>query len=210
MQPRLITDEERQAYGDEALSVMERKAREVMQPVVQDMQRQNQQLRGELQRVKSNDIWSTLDQHLPNWREINQDQGWKDWLTERDIYSGATKQQLLNQAFAAGDANRVLTFFNGFLSENAPQPAARVSSAACFFPLRRGHYGLQIVKTDVVGVRDFLPGFAGADASFGDRPQQADKAQVEAAQENPTRTRFLVANDREAQGPRRLRRVRAF
>ena len=34
MQRPLITDEERRAYGDEALSVMERKAREVVQPVV--------------------------------------------------------------------------------------------------------------------------------------------------------------------------------
>ena len=34
MQRPLITDEERRVYGDEALSVMERKAREVVQPVV--------------------------------------------------------------------------------------------------------------------------------------------------------------------------------
>jgi len=34
MQRPLITDEEPRAYGDEALSVMERKARDVVQPVV--------------------------------------------------------------------------------------------------------------------------------------------------------------------------------
>ena len=90
---------------------------EVVQPVVQDMQRQNQQLRNELQRVKSNDVWTALSDAMPNWREINQSQEWKDWLTLPDLYSGMIRQQLLNQAFSAGDAGRVLAFFQGFQAE---------------------------------------------------------------------------------------------
>jgi hypothetical protein len=125
MQRPLITPEERAAYGDEALSVMGRKAQEVFQPVVQDMQRQNQQLRSELQRVKANDVYSTLDQFLPEWRSVNQNQDWKDWLSEPDIYNGVSRQQLLNQAFASGDAGRVLAFFRGFQAENTQQPTAR-------------------------------------------------------------------------------------
>jgi hypothetical protein len=127
MQRSLLSEDEIRAYGSEALSVMERKAMEVVGPVVQDMQRQNQALRSELQRVKSHDIWSMLDQRLPNWREINQDSRWKDWLPEPDVFSGVSKQQLLNQAFAAGDADRVLTFFNGFLNSQQSVPAARTS-----------------------------------------------------------------------------------
>jgi hypothetical protein len=130
MQRSLISESERQAYGDEALSVMERKAREVVQPFVDQVTWQNQALRQELQQVKSNDIWSMLDQRLPNWREINQDPGWKDWLTLTDPLSGLPRQQLLNQAFAAGDAERVLVFFNGFLSANTQQPAARAQRTA--------------------------------------------------------------------------------
>jgi hypothetical protein len=76
MQRSLISESERQAYGDEALSVMERKAREVVQPFVEQVTWQNQALRQELQQVKSNNIWSLLDQRLPSWREINQDPGW--------------------------------------------------------------------------------------------------------------------------------------
>jgi hypothetical protein len=127
MQRSLLSQDEIQAYGLEALSVMERKAREVVQPFVEQVTWQNQALRQELQQVKSNDIWSMLDQRLPNWREINQDSGWKEWLTIPDVYSGLPRQQLLNQAFAAGDADRVLTFFNGFLAENAQPPVARAS-----------------------------------------------------------------------------------
>jgi len=127
----LITDEERRAYGDEALSVMERKAREVVQPVVQQLNQQNQQLRQELQKVKSQDIYQALDSALPSWRQINQTQEWRDWLTLPDIYSGMVRQRLLDGAFSAGDAGRVLAFLQGFLAEypehtgqQSPAPAA--------------------------------------------------------------------------------------
>jgi hypothetical protein len=126
----LITAEERAAYGDEALDVMARRAQEVVGPVLNDLNRQNQELRSELQRVNAHDIYSTLDQNLPDWRRINQDQDWKDWLAQPDIFNGVPKQQLLNQAFAAGDANRVLTFLRGYLAENAQQPAMRASRTA--------------------------------------------------------------------------------
>jgi hypothetical protein len=129
MQRSLISPEEEAAYG-ESLDVMGRKAQEVVGPVLNDLNRQNQELRSELQRVKAHDIYSTLDQNLPDWRRINQDQEWKDWLAQPDIFNGVSRQQLLNQAFAAGDATRVLTFFNSFLAENAQQPAARMSRTA--------------------------------------------------------------------------------
>jgi hypothetical protein len=127
MQRSLIWEAERQAYGDEALSVMARKAQEVVQPFVDQVTQQNRMMQQELARVKSNDIYGALDQQLPDWRRINQDQDWKDWLAQPDIYNGTSRQLLLNQAFAAGDADRVLQFFRGFLAENTQQPAARAS-----------------------------------------------------------------------------------
>jgi hypothetical protein len=130
MQRSLISPEEQAAYGQEALSVMGRKAQEVVGPVLNDLNRQNQELRSELQRVKAYDVFSTLDQVMPNWREVNNMQEWKDWLAVPDVYSGVSKQELLNRAFAAGDADRVLTFLRGYLAENAQQPAARASRTA--------------------------------------------------------------------------------
>ena len=121
----LITEDERRAYGDEALSVMERKAREVVGPVVNDLNRQNQQLRSELQRVKAHDIYSTLDQNMPNWREINTSQEFLDWLRVPDPCSGAAKSALLRAAFDSGDAGRVLAIFNGSLpSTRSSRPHA--------------------------------------------------------------------------------------
>ena len=127
----LITDDERRAYGDEALSVMERKALEVVQPVVEDLNQKNQRLAQELQRVKANDVFFTLDGELPNWRDINRTEEWLSWLRLPDLYSGLVRQQLLDQAFAAGDAGRILAFFRGFLAERPghvdPQVGAHVA-----------------------------------------------------------------------------------
>jgi hypothetical protein len=120
----LITDEEKQAYGEDALSVMERKAREVVQPAVDYLSRQNQQLQQQLQQVKANDVYSTLDAELPTWRQTNSDPRWHAWLREVDVYSNTPRQLLLNHAFASGDASRVLALFNGFLSEHGGERAA--------------------------------------------------------------------------------------
>lgn len=128
-QPRhLITEEERKAYGDEALSVMERKAQEVVIPVVEALTNQNRHLHQEIQRVKQNDVYTALDVELPNWREINAKDEWKDWLRLPDLYSGLVRQDLLNQAHAAGDAGRVLAFFRGYLAENPEHMGQQTST----------------------------------------------------------------------------------
>lgn len=135
-QPRqpLITDEERKAYGDEALSVMERKAREVLQPVADQLEQRNKQLEQELQRVKANDIYSELDRGFPEWRQVNTNEDWLAWLRLPDLYSGVVRQELLNQAFASGDATRVLAFFRGYLEDLSTQgqesPASRTEPPA--------------------------------------------------------------------------------
>ena len=126
---RLITEEERKAYGDEALSVMERKAIEVVQPVFEAVNKQNTELRQELQRVKAQDVYNTLDVEMPNWSDVNRDDGWKEWLRLPDLYSGIVRQQLLEQAFSAGDAGRILAFFRGFLAEH-PEHMGQESPAS--------------------------------------------------------------------------------
>ena len=58
----------------------------------------------------------------PNWREINRNPRWLQWLQEIDSLSGRTRQQLLNDATAAGDAPRVIAFFRGFQQEVGQAP----------------------------------------------------------------------------------------
>lgn len=124
----LISDEERKYYGDDLLSVVERKAREVVQPAVRELAERNKQLQQELKQVKTNDVYSELDRQMPGWEAINDNQAWRDWLGLPDLYSGVIRQRLLDGAFAAGDAGRILAFFRGFLAEH-PEHSGQQSPA---------------------------------------------------------------------------------
>jgi hypothetical protein len=132
----LISDEERKAYGDDALSVMERKAREVVQPVVDQMQARTIQLERQIQQVRSNDVFSELDRKMPDWETINDSNVWKEWLALPDVYSNMVRQQLLEAAFSAGDAGRILAFFRGFQAEH-PEHAGQETQAPQSAPPQR-------------------------------------------------------------------------
>jgi hypothetical protein len=67
----LLSQQEIRDYGEEALSVMQRKAQEVVGPIAQDLQRQNQMLHGELQKLKAHDIYATLDQNQTGGRSTS-------------------------------------------------------------------------------------------------------------------------------------------
>lgn len=114
----LVSDEERKAYGDDLLSVVERTALQTVQPRLNQLQQENDQLRQRVQRDEGNTIRAILDARLPGWREVNTHPDFLQWLSLPDIYSGQVRGGMLRAAFASGDADRVLAFFAGFLNEN--------------------------------------------------------------------------------------------
>ena len=54
---------------------------------------------------------------IPNYREIDRDPRWHQFLRETDTYTGQPRQALLNIAIADGSANRVIAIFKGFMQE---------------------------------------------------------------------------------------------
>lgn len=125
---RLLNDEELRAYGEDAIGVMKKAALEAAAPHIQQLAAANQHLRNELQHIKAGDVYGALDDALPQWRTINQDPRWHSWLREVDVYSNTSRQLLLNDAFASGDASRVLALFNGFLGAHGGGQAATRNS----------------------------------------------------------------------------------
>lgn len=120
-----FTPQEREQYGDEALSVMARAARAAVGQDLQALTSQNKQLLEQMQQDRQRATMRTnhaaLDQAIPNWREINRSQEFAQWLSLPDYYSGALRGEMLKQAFAAGDASRVVRFFQGFVTEAMSQ-----------------------------------------------------------------------------------------
>lgn len=72
--------------------------------------------------VWTKSMYQLLDTKVPDWREINKDNGFLEWLSEKDIYSNKTKQQLLLDAYAAGDVETVSNVFIGYTVQKAPAP----------------------------------------------------------------------------------------
>jgi hypothetical protein len=112
-----ISEQERREYGDAALSVMARKAREVVDPLAQNLLQQNREIQQRLQKLQARDIYAALDQAQPDWREINKSPDFWDWLRLPGELSGVEKQRMLNDAFSVGDTGRVLAFFRGYLTD---------------------------------------------------------------------------------------------
>ena len=67
-----------------------------------------------------------MNEQLPNWREVNVNPEFLNWLKLPDPYSGAIRHDLLKAAHERNDAPRTLAFFKGFLAEEAATtPAER-------------------------------------------------------------------------------------
>ena len=123
---RLITPEEESDYGAEFLSVVGKKAKEEMLPIVKQYEAKIAELEAKLQGVNGfvsqsarQRMLSDLDDKVPEWREINRNEEFLAWLELPDLYSGAIRHELLKAAYERNDTPRVLAFFNGFLAEEA-------------------------------------------------------------------------------------------
>ena len=97
-----------------------------MSPELQRLHEENQELQGQLNSATKMTIDRELDAAVPDWRQINADERFHSWLLMPEPYSGVIRDRLLKDAAAAGDAQRLINFFRGFLREQggAGQPAA--------------------------------------------------------------------------------------
>lgn len=134
---RLITPDEEKDYGADFLDVAARAAREKLDPEIAALKAHINKLEGQLgstskfvQRSARENLEVSLNESIPNWREINRDQNFLRWLQLPDPYSGAIRQNMLNDAYTQNDSGRVIAFFNGFLSDEAAVAPARAKPDA--------------------------------------------------------------------------------
>ena len=134
---KLVTPEEENDYGSEFLGVVGKKAKEELTPEIKALRAKIAELEGRVQGVTGavvhdarTKMYEYLDQQIPNWRELNSNQDFLDWLNLPDAYSGAIRKQLLNAAYERSDASRVAAFFRGFISDEAVTNPAEYSQPA--------------------------------------------------------------------------------
>lgn len=134
----LITPQELQDYGEEFLTVVGKKAKEIaaaetseLRSQVADLTAKLTAMGGTITQTAQEKMYELLDRDVPSWQQINVDPNFIAWLQLPDTYSGAIRHTLLKEAFERNDSPRVLAFFKGFLTEEAAvAPAPRVEEPA--------------------------------------------------------------------------------
>lgn len=132
----LIDPKEREEFGDELISVIQRGAQEVFNPEVASLKEEIAQLKTQLggmgqtlNQTQQGTVLGQLTQEVPEWETLNKDELFLDWLAREDPYAGTTRQDMLDRAFKNNDAARVIRFFKGYLEENAALQPAQAAPA---------------------------------------------------------------------------------
>jgi hypothetical protein len=135
---RYITDEEEEEMGTGLLDVMGRRAQEVMEGKVSQLEAYIKRLEGALVnvggKVDQNEIekvWQQLDRAVPNWEAINVDDNFLRWLEGNIPYTKVQRGTELGRAFDLKDVPAVINFFQGYIHEAAATgtPVPGVSAA---------------------------------------------------------------------------------
>ncbi len=131
---KLVKDEEIREYGADLIDVVRRAAQEAVlpeldrridqrvQPVAQRVESVANQASSTAQRIVKQDqaaVHDMLTDQVPNWKQLDTDDGFINWLDQKDPFSGRVRGEMLNEAYRAHDAPRVVAFFKSYLNEHA-------------------------------------------------------------------------------------------
>lgn len=113
----LITQEDREGYGDELIDLARRAAREALTPELEQLRRENAQLTARVQNTGKRELFATLDGAVPNWRQVNKMPAFLHWLRLPNVYTGQVRQQMLKAAVDGADAPKAIALFRDFIAE---------------------------------------------------------------------------------------------
>ena len=133
-QQSLISQEDREKYGDDLLDVMKRAAQEQVSAKdaeIEELKRRLDMVNHTTAKSAEVNFYDTLGRLAPDWVTINSDESFLKWLDEYDELTGKTRQDLLSDAEASKDAERVARFFTKWKAtqqqRTAPNSAALAS-----------------------------------------------------------------------------------
>ena len=120
--PASLTEDEINDYGPEMVDIMRRVAAETAGPLQEEIHNLRSQM-GHVQQETGNAFLnrmnSTIGAAIPDWSNLNRDPRFIEWSQLPDVFSGAIRKQLMQDAWNNGDPNRVIAFFRAFLAEEA-------------------------------------------------------------------------------------------
>lgn len=172
---KLITDADREAYGDEFLDTVARAARGAVQPDLERLQTENQELKKRVITEDQRQLRTDLARAVPNWAATQRSPEWNRWLHLPNVYTNQVRGEMLRAAYAAADAPKVIALFQDFVKE--------VQATGGTVPTGQRQEQQQAPRTPAIEL-DTLAAPGRARPAGGDTQSPADK---------PTYTRQQIA-----------------
>lgn len=140
---KLVTEKDVEEYG-ESLDVMRKVTREELGAVAQRIAQMENALRQmhtsvvpqvqavaqRQQMTSEQQFWADLTRLAPNWRNVNDNDHFQNWLLQADPLTGITRQTYLEDAQRNLDAGRVANFFRSWLETTGQAQNAQSSRAS--------------------------------------------------------------------------------
>lgn len=133
---KLTTDKDVEEFGADMMDVIERKAREIAQEresalldrldaVENELRNAKQQL-GDVATTTAATIedrfWARLESLVPDWKEVNTNQDFLNWLEGEDDLTGIRRQDLLTEHGKKFNADRVAAVFRAYKGQAPVAP----------------------------------------------------------------------------------------
>lgn len=112
-----LTPEDEANFGKDLIDFVQRAAKTAVNPQLQHLENKTEQDRRLALKAAQAAMYTQLVGVVPNWEAINDNPRFMTWLRLPDLYSGRIRQQMLNEAFQAANAPRVIAFFQGFVKD---------------------------------------------------------------------------------------------
>lgn len=140
----VLTEEELKDYTPEFFSMMQRWLEPQLGPIrhaIVELQRNVpqavQQLSSQVQTVahtqaltQEDKFFQAVDAAVPNWKQLNTDQGFLQWLGVVDSMTGISRHAYLSDARANLDAGRAIAIFQAYVQETGGSVTPTGTSAA--------------------------------------------------------------------------------
>jgi hypothetical protein len=113
----LITDQDRETYGDDMIDLASRVAKAAVAPELEALRSENEALKKSQISNDQKALRVQLSRDVPNWRAIQSDPRWVQYLNLRNVYTNEVRGKMLKAAWDAADASRTIAIFQDFIKE---------------------------------------------------------------------------------------------
>lgn len=121
-----VSKEDREEFGEYA-DVIDKAVREASQQSRQEIEHLKSIINDLQSNVSSKDevsFYNELSKVIPDWSKINSSKEFNDWLVNIDYASGKSYGELIRDADASKDINRVVFIFKKFIGESGEHPVS--------------------------------------------------------------------------------------